>query len=172
MRKPKGWRAAENILTVRISETAPSFQKPKLLKGKFRKGIEYEVAAQNFLKQRYPKEVFSSVWFNFTEKRKASIRDRWCQVDCIHLDKINKVITIFEMKLKHTARAWWQLHTLYYPVVTQAFGNDFTYRVVEMTTFHDPDIQYPTQIFKTRSLNSIKNFPTTNVLIWRPNARA
>ena len=162
MRKPKGWRSAEGVTKVVVSDRKPGFVKPFNMNGKQKASKHYEKVAQFYLKQCFGDNFYPSVWLKYVERR----GQRWCECDGVMANKETKEVIIFEMKLKHTARAWWQLHKKYLPVLQFAF-KDWHFRVVEMTNVHDPEIVYPDGVKIVYNLKDLAELPKTNIFIWR-----
>jgi hypothetical protein len=53
-------------------------------------------------------------------------------------------MTIAEIKLKHTADAWWQLRRLYEPVLAKLFGADqWRFSFLEIVRWYDPHTAFP-----------------------------
>src|SRR4051794_22375828 len=81
-----------------------------------RSGLRYEARAISYLS----KELgvgFPNVWWTFDDDDGR----RRCQTDFYHIDPDGELVTIFEMKLGHTADSWWQLRQLYTPVLKEFF---------------------------------------------------
>lgn len=67
----------------------------------------------------------------------------WCQPDGIHFDVNAGVLTIIEVKLKHTDDARLQLRGVYEPVLRRMFPDTlWTFRLVEVVKWYDPDITF------------------------------
>lgn len=49
---------------------------------------------------------------------------------------------VFEVKIRHTADAWWQLHHLYLPVL-RVYDPRYRYIPVEVSKNFDPDVRFP-----------------------------
>lgn len=163
MRKPKGFRPAEGIKSVFISDTAPHFIKPSNLKGKLKAGVDYEAAVHVHYAKIYKKQYIANPWLYFEERRGK----RWCQPDALIVDEELRTITILEMKLKHCAKSWWQLHKLYYPVVKKLFGTGWTYSIIEVSQVFDPATNYPVHVNKVDCIQRALPYPVTNVMLWR-----
>ena len=112
---------------------------PRLRRGRSsrakRLGIAYERAVGRALSDEWA----LGVWFRFGDSDGV----HWCQPDGLHLDFRRGVVTILEIKLRHTPRAWWQLRELYLPVVSRALGRAWSYRLVELCKWYDPDTHFP-----------------------------
>lgn len=93
-------------------------------------------------------------WVRFTELGYA--RERYCQPDGLILDFRRGQITIVEIKLKHTTKAWWWTRRLYEPVLkTLLPPTIWQYAVVEIVHWMDPHLSYPERYVVTSDLNTI-----------------
>ena len=101
-------------------------------------GVVYERKVQAKLKESFP-EILIGPWFGFVAK---GGKVRFCQADAV-LVRPGSVF-IFEIKVRHCALAWWQLQTLYRPVVRTCFGLPTT--IAEITKSFDPAIRIPIDV--------------------------
>ncbi len=115
--------------------------KPNNLRGARARGINYEAKVKMEFLRRYPDEFLPGPWFEFTSAENH--RPRWCQMDGLLINPWEGVITVVEIKLRHTALAWWQLNHLYSPVVRFAFGRTWTVKTVEVVRWFDPTTSTP-----------------------------
>jgi hypothetical protein len=83
------------------------------------------------------------------------------------LPNIGKIIVV-EMKLQHTAEAWWQLRYLYLPVLTKAFPPSlWKFAVCEVTKWYDPATVFPERVkLKAEVLDTAPD--EFGVHIWKP----
>lgn len=79
-----------------------------------RRGVRYERIVQKELEARHGIEYLPSPWIRYTL---SDGRDRYCQPDGLLIRPDVGTITIVEVKLSHTERAFEQLFNLYLPVV-------------------------------------------------------
>lgn len=79
----------------------------------------------------------ASPWFHFL----ADGKERWCQVD--GFVELDAEVLVFEIKLSHTANAWWQLQHLYIPVLRKFLGTGKVFRPVELCKWFDPGVGFP-----------------------------
>ena len=80
----------------------------------------------------------------------------------------DNILTIFEIKLSHTADAWYQLKLLYLPIVSKVYP-DFHINLVEICKSYDPSIRLAET---PEIIDSLHHFcctpkPTFGVYIWR-----
>lgn len=68
--------------------------------------------------------------------------DRYVQCDGLFIDIKNLLITIAEIKIRHTSRAYWQCER-YAPFVRGAFGEHFRYRSVEIARYIHSNEKFP-----------------------------
>lgn len=111
-------------------------------RGKRLKGVQYEYAAQDYLAGLSLNYV-PGFWLRFLDD------DGWkyCQPDGLHFDFDRGVITIVEIKLKHTADAWWQTKLLYYRVLSLVFPEPlWRYEFVEVVQWYDCATPFPEEL--------------------------
>lgn len=121
-------------------------------------GLAYEKKAVSYLKQLFPNLIVGQ-WFKFSDGRE----NRFCQTDAVNLD--GDAATIFEIKIRWTATAWWQLRELYSPVVRAAYQPKRIHLVCVTRAF-DPAIPIPETINFVDDLRDLP--PGVNVHLWRP----
>ena len=86
--------------------------------------------------------------------------------DIVYLAPSN-VITIFEIKLKHTADAWYQLRKLYRPIVAKAYPGH-AINLCEVCKWYDPSIKLIGETEIVDNLWDWTNKPQTGfgIYIW------
>lgn len=131
-----------------VLEFNPPFNlvKPKRRTGRKADGLRYERKVQERLTGLYPDQYVESPWLRFRERNCQ--RYRLCQPDGLLIDIRRGKITIVEIKLSHTAYAWWQTRQLYEPVVKALFGNSenpgrWKFAICEIVKWYDPDVVFP-----------------------------
>ena len=140
-KQPSRFKPAGEVADVRLSREAPGFiPKTPKLKGKKAEGIKYENKAHGYI-EGLTDYYLPSPWLHFQMQKTNTWR--WCQPDGLICDMKQGKITIIEFKLQHTVQAWWQLRRLYEPVVKKLFGEKFTYSMLEIARWVDPDIDFP-----------------------------
>ena len=70
----------------------------------------------------------------------------WCQPDALILNIRLGTINIVEIKLRHTSDAWWQIRSLYEPVVRRIFGKEWEYLPIEIVKWFDPHTKFPERL--------------------------
>lgn len=80
--------------------------------------------------------------------------------------KIGRTLVIIEIKLTHTERAYWQLHTLYSPLLAQLVVPGTQISTVEICRSYDPDIKFPAPSELTTSLHRLTP-GVTGILHWK-----
>lgn len=94
--------------------------------------------------------------------------ERWCQPDGLYIDLRAGIVTIVEIKLKHTDAAWFQLHELYAPVVGRCFGTAlWNLRFCEIVRWYDPSIPFPGRHYLRPRIEETRP-GETGVVIWSP----
>lgn len=124
-----------------------------------RAGIRYERKVLKQLKLELP-SVWTSPWFRFQTERDS----RWCQPDA--LLKSSEDLVIFEVKIRSTTDAWWQLEHLYKPVVEKAFERRVT-GIVLICKHLDPMVGLPGEphhVFSFRDASLARGF---SVMQWQ-----
>lgn len=138
---------------------AQRFPQPR--KGRKAEGLRYERKVLSFLTERYP-QFLGSLPFTYWDHLGKHI----CIPDGILLGETFPVV--FEVKLSHTLKAYWELSLLYRPVVSMALGRPV--RVAEITQSYDPSMPIPSVNHKPFS--SVEDFLSSGVnegvILWRP----
>jgi len=81
-------------------------------------------------------------WFIF--QANGHPERRWCQPDAMIVNIRTGLITLVEIKLRHTSLAWWQLRHLYTPVIRTLFpAPNWEIAMVEIVRWFDPNIAFP-----------------------------
>lgn len=97
----------------------------------------------------------ASPWFKFLVS--GSKRPRYCQPDALILDPHQGKLYVVEYKLHHNPDAWWQLRSLYEPVLRTAFPPEFwMMTLVEVTKWFDPVTPFPEEITMCPDLSVAK----------------
>lgn len=164
---PRGFKLTKEVLWARWLLEPPPFlkKKRKCAKGAKRNGQKYEECAQKYLTEVYGNNYIPGPWFKFFDKGTEQLK--WCQPDGLLIDVKRGLITIVEIKLKHTSRAWWQLEKKYLPVLKHIFGEDFKFAMVEMVKWYDCAETFPCEVTLRPHIHDAR--PTHfQVTIWRP----
>jgi hypothetical protein len=121
----------------------PSWKKPQRYEGIRAVGVKYERKAQRELMASLGQDYIASPWIYF----RGSLGWRWCQPDGLLIDVARGLITIVEIKLTHTTRAWWQCRKLYEPVLRAMFPlHLWRICVVEVVRYFDPATWFPEHV--------------------------
>lgn len=132
---PAFFRPAVGIRAVKETPYTPKVGRPTAAQ---KVGLKYEA---NF--HRAATAFFGTHYRTF-QTRQLSFMDahgwRVCRPDGVYLD--GDTIYLFEVKIRHTADAWWQLHRLYKPVLEQlAPGKRII--CIEVCRNFDPAVHFP-----------------------------
>lgn len=163
---PRRFRPAGEVTSAEFI-APPSFVVPSRTRNKARAdGIRYEKKAHKYLAETYEDECVIAPWIRFKSAGRA--KASYCQPDAIILDIRRGTITIVEIKIKHTADAWWQVRRLYLPVIRHIFGEGWGYISVELTKWFDPHTKFPERF---AFVNPADSFPRLSpdrfhVYIW------
>lgn len=109
--------------------------------------MRYERKAHQLLSYNYEGRYLQSAWIEFEDESGL----RWCQPDGLIFDLNAGRITIVEIKLSHTADAFYQLMYLYLPVIEAMFPRKlWKINLTELVRWYDKDtyFPYPTQLRK------------------------
>ena len=104
-----------------------------------RRGVRYEAKALDALSQ-WALALTKSAglrkpWYRFRDEAGTHL----CSPDLVLF--VGKQIWVFEVKVSHTERAWWQLFRLYLPAVEFAYARSA--RAIEITKSFDPAVTIP-----------------------------
>jgi hypothetical protein len=151
---------------VSVQETAdphPQTRTPRGVKGK---GVRYERDVQKYLNKKFGPRYAAGPWFKVTDIAHGSFN---CQPDGVLLDANRQWATVFEVKLKHTPRAWWQLRGLYQPVVAARYGlTPQQVSVVEICMYCDPSMAFPEAVEILSSVDDVRRDNSFYVVPWNP----
>lgn len=126
-----------------------------------RLGLAYEQKVIDVLSAIYADKFMHSVPLLF-EDRHGLHR---CIPDAVlRLDDVS--IVIIEVKLTHTARAWWQLERLYLPVIRQMVGPHARIYRAEICRSYDPGVAYPGPHTLVNSLHKLPR-DAVGILQWK-----
>lgn len=100
-----------------------------------RAGLAYEKKALNNLEIELPYKLLRHPAFSF---RNGTRLVEYAIPDAIYLH--DNILTIFEVKLKHTADAWYQLNNLYRPIISRAYPG-LEINLCEICRDYDPEVR-------------------------------
>ena len=143
---PNNFTPAGALKWVKHSSAAPPFiNSQRRSRGRRRNGEIYEAKVQKWLEAEFPRQYAPSPWFYFQAAGNEKVR--WAQPDGLLFDFTSGTITIVEVKLQHTAAAWWQVKWLYHPLVAHLFPPDlWKYNFVEIVKWFDKDTLFPEKV--------------------------
>lgn len=108
-------------------------------------GRKFEAKVRESLRHSLAGESWNfrpAQWLSFSDDS----GHRSCQVDVLLEPRGGEMPIVFEIKTARTARAWWQLHHLYGPVIESLFGRSPT--LVEIVGGYSPvSIPGPNPVF-------------------------
>lgn len=122
LRIPTKFTPAGEVSQTRWLDDTPAFVRKaqaRKVSGAKLAGMKYEKLVHNELAERYDGQYMPGPWIQFQSGTSSVWRP--VQPDGLIIDVNLGRITIVEIKLRHTKRAWWQLRQLYQPVVRHAF---------------------------------------------------
>lgn len=144
---PRGFRGAEGTRIARPVPAGPFGSGPRPLRGSAaqKAGLRYEAKVLRLLKECFD-GFQASQWFEFEDP--STRGRRWCQPDGLLLrsglsgDGRSKRAFLFEVKIRATSDAWYQLKHLYAPVIQAAYQPEEIYFINICRSF-DPSIPFP-----------------------------
>jgi hypothetical protein len=159
------------LLEARLSLATPSFvlAARKRSSAAQQAGLRYERQVHEEFSRRFPDNWLPSPWFAYRREENPSVVN-YAQTDALLINPRSGVITIVEVKKKHCAESYFQLHDKYLPLVSKCFGNNWEYRLVEMCEWYDPQIPYPCRVKLIPNLICAES-RTVSVHIWKPEKR-
>lgn len=142
----------------------PVFHPTKGQKGAKADGLRYEMRVKAHFAEAYP-HFLPGFWIGYTD---MANRVAYCQPDGLLMDFEQGILTILEFKLRHCYKAYQQLFDLYLPVVGALFGDQWTYRCLEVCKWYDASLA----LGKSQVLlpDPLQPFPASSlgVHIWNP----
>ena len=137
-----------------LSPFEPSFvNRNSRCRGAKAHGIRYERKVQRYLSSKHAGYV-PSPWFRYSLHGHSYWN--YCQPDGLLFDYNRNLITIVEIKLGHSLRAWSQVRNLYEPVIRRVFGKAWGYAACEVTSYHDPAIVFPEHLHYITKFSSLQ----------------
>lgn len=116
-------------------------------------GNRYERYAQEYLAEQLGAAYIPSRWFVYRSRTDDSVS--FAQPDGLYFDFERGIITCFEIKIRHTDRAWWQVRHLYQPIIRHIFGTrQWRYAAVEVVCWFDPHTSFPEPIVELSAINA------------------
>jgi len=165
--KGNSYDRPQEVFFAGISPRPPPFIKPtKHKRGVRRQGVLYERKVQEHLLGRYPGGYIAAPWIRYRDANQTE--ERWCQPDGILVNLLAGLVTIVEVKLRHTDLAWFQLHELYDPILRRVFKDgDWRFRHAEVVRWYDPSIPFPGRHYLRPRIDLARENETC-VVIWTP----
>lgn len=106
-------------------------------------GLAYQKRIGKFLSEGgYSGSVESGPWFAFSDDGDGR---HYCQPDFLLDDPSGSTCVIVEVKIRWTSDAWWQLQSLYTPVVRRALGRQFIVPLCICRSY-DPSVRIPEEV--------------------------
>ncbi len=125
----------------------------KRRRGARREGELYENRVQSHLLEEYPDKYVVSPWLRY---RNGAARLEWCQPDGLLVDFLSGLVTVVEIKLKHTSDAWWQIRHKYEPVLRNLFSDDWQFSSLEVVRWFDPHTRFPERFHLTAAAHECR----------------
>jgi hypothetical protein len=137
-----------------------------------KRGIWYQKKILSELSREHGEDFIPSPWFRYGFRYNNTTHYNICQPDGILLKLIDSklIITIIEVKLAHTADAYFQLFDLYLPVLQHYYCEHtpfVEFRLLEIVKFYDARKVSPARVHLTPN---ILDLPPNEfcVKIWTP----
>ncbi len=127
-------------------------------------GLRYEDKAQEWLCATLPDYV-RSPWVRFVEHTEFGDDKRACVPDGLLLQPPNAFV--FEIKIRHTTDAWFQLRRLYAPVIAALPRIDRVF-LIEVCSSFDPSVLNPEPIARILDIERFCESPwhPYGVFVW------
>ena len=152
LKSPKGIKAVRGCQWVTTCPT-PSYalNTAQKVKGVQKKGLVYQDQVVRQLEERYPNWIgVPGLWFKFSDFH----GDRYAQADWIGFNWETGVLVIVEVKLSRVVNAWWQLNSLYKPLVERVFPG---WNIALLEVVHRIyAVDLPEDVAVVHSLNDVK----------------
>lgn len=164
VRQPRSFHDAEGVREAWPCD-GPFSRTPEGRTAAQKAGLKYERDVHAFLSSTFADAYIASQWFSYLDRKGAR---RFCQPD--GLLRLGSMVVIFEVKLRFTSDAWWQLRRLYSSVVVAAFKPRILGTCV-ITRSYDPAVAFPEAhelIDEVERWVIRRQFAQVGVLQWRP----
>lgn len=139
--RPQGFKGSRGVTWAEFSRLGPFGTTHAVAHTEAQKiGLRYERKVHDELARRYEASYGPSQWISFKVGRGFDVR--WAQPDGLLLNYEAGLITIIEVKIRHTERAWWQLRELYEPLVAFLFPS-WRVALCEVCRSFDPSVAWP-----------------------------
>lgn len=147
-----GFRSAEGLRFARPLLAGPFGRSPTPLRGTQaqKAGIRYERKVTSFLRSCFFDGLQVGPWFEFLDVNGGR---RYCQPDALWLSKDKSFAIIFEVKIRFTSDAYYQLRKLYAPVVRKALEPQ-RIGLVNVCRSFDPAVPFPEPVVHLQALSS------------------
>lgn len=131
-------RSAQGLINAEMALTEYNYTQrfAKAKRGVKANGLRFENKIVNTLEAQFGNSFISGIPFRFSTVYSAF---NVCIPDGLLIS--GDRIIILEMKLRHTADAWWQLKKLYKPVVEKALNKNT--RLLEICKYYEPEVRVP-----------------------------
>lgn len=149
------YQRLHDLCEVRVCEK-PSFVREGVARGKLGKGVKYEAAWHREARKRFGETYTHGTWFRY---RRSSSPQVWsyAQIDGLYFDFNRGLITVFEVKFRHTVEAYFQLIDRYLPLMDFWLNDSLRllkahesriWRLapIEICFWYDKALAYPTPI--------------------------
>ena len=124
----------------------------------------YEARVHEHVKAAYGGAYVPNPWFQYQDA--AESRVRYCQPDGLLFDARLQRLVIVEVKLRHTAKAWWQLRHKYGPILKAVYPwMDIAY--CEVVQWYDIGTDFPESVDLRPRINMART-DEIQVTIWKP----
>jgi hypothetical protein len=140
---PPNFRPAGEVTFAEFAKEPPSFTRAhqRKARGSRAAGLSYEKKARQLLQELHGENCLVGPWLRFTSRQNVGLK--YCQPDAVVIEKDLLRATVFEIKLKHTSDAWWQVRQLYIPVLRALLPPSFTFVAVELVKWFDGHTCFP-----------------------------
>lgn len=145
--KPRGFEPVDEaeILTaklLRYGDHPVTRRRPRGTSPAQKSGLRYQRKVCDELRVVWGRQAGGDIligpWVEYTN----GLRRGYCQPDI--LARVRDLVYIFEIKVRSTTDAWWQLRRLYEPVVKKLWPDAHSQpTLVNVVKSYDPDVLFP-----------------------------
>jgi hypothetical protein len=127
-------------------------------------GLAYQSRVGRHLGDTCPAtSVVSGPWFYYSDATRVR---SYCQPDFLIRTLSGRALVVVEAKLRWTSDAWWQLRSLYLPVLRKAMLGE-TLLPLCICRSYDPAIRIPEPVNFVDEVDECKP-GLFNVMVWKP----
>lgn len=148
---PARFKPAGTLTHVSLCDRPKCIPKRRRHTASQKDGLKFEEAVLDSLHKSLSGVIVPGMWLGFRSKEYPGLR--YAQPDGVYFEPRWGRITIIECKLRHTEKAWWQLRTLYEPLIRFVFP-DWDVDVCEVFKYNNRDVRMPEPILYVQKVTA------------------